>query len=318
MTVESTSPTSAVVRVSPAAGTTPTLPVGSWDGLSASGSTLSVSGWAFDPDDGAASVPVHVYVDGRGMALTADRSRPDVGRAFPGVGDAHGFSGSVQVSPGVHTVCVYALDVDQLSRNSPLGCRSIATQMALPVGSWDGLSASGSTVSVSGWAFDPDDGAASVPVHVYVDGRGMALTADRSRPDVGRAFPGVGDAHGFSGSVQVARGCTRCACMRWMSISCPATPRWAAGASPRRWRCRWAAGTGCRRRGRRCRSSGWAFDPDDGAASVPVHVYVDGRGMALTADRSRPDVGRAFPGVGDAHGFTPRRTARSPCPPCAR
>ena len=280
------------------------LPVGSWDGLSAAGSTLSLSGWAFDPDDGAASVPVHVYVDGRGMALTADRSRPDVGRAFPGVGDAHGFSGSVQVARGVHTVCVYALDVDQLSRNTPLGCRSIATQMALPVGSWDGLSAAGSTLSLSGWAFDPDDGAASVPVHVYVDGRGMALTADRSRPDVGRAFPGVGDAHGFSGSVQVARGvhtvCVYALDVDQLSRNTPLGCRSIATqmALPV------GSWDGLSAAGSTLSLSGWAFDPDDGAASVPVHVYVDGRGMALTADRSRPDVGRAFPGVGDAHGFS--------------
>ncbi|WP_197058418.1 zinc-dependent metalloprotease family protein, partial [Modestobacter caceresii] len=126
-----------------------TLPVASWDGLSASGSTLSVSGWAFDPDQPTVSGQVHVYVDGQGRSLTADGARPDVGKAYPGVGDAHGFSTSTTVAPGAHRVCVFAIDVDDPGQNTLLGCRSITTQQTLPVGSWDGLSASGATVSVS-------------------------------------------------------------------------------------------------------------------------------------------------------------------------
>ncbi|MCZ2814487.1 hypothetical protein O2W15_23915, partial [Modestobacter sp. VKM Ac-2979] len=82
---------------------------------------------------------------------------------------------------------MFAIDVDVPSRNAELGCRSITTQQALPVGSWDGLSASGATVSVSGWALDLDQPSVSSKVHVYVDGRGVELTADRSRPDIGAA-----------------------------------------------------------------------------------------------------------------------------------
>jgi hypothetical protein len=84
-----------------------------------------VSGWAFDPDDAAATVKVHVYVDGAGVAVAADGSRPDVGAAFPGAGSGHGFSHSVPVAPGVRTVCVYAIDVEQPWRNTGLGCRSV-------------------------------------------------------------------------------------------------------------------------------------------------------------------------------------------------
>jgi hypothetical protein len=73
------------------------------------------------------STPVHVYVDGKGVAVTADGSRPDIGRAFSGAGAAHGFSYSVSVAPGTHQVCVFAIDVDVSSRNTLLGCRSITT-----------------------------------------------------------------------------------------------------------------------------------------------------------------------------------------------
>src|SRR5688572_16596571 len=88
-----------------------TLPKANWEVLSASGSTVRVSGWAMDPDAPTAPVSVHVYVDGRGAAVTANASRPDVGAAFPGAGNGHGWSWSTSVRSGVHTVCVYAIDV---------------------------------------------------------------------------------------------------------------------------------------------------------------------------------------------------------------
>jgi hypothetical protein len=70
---------------------------------------ITVSGWTFDPDT-AASIPADVYVDGVGVRWQADRSRSDVAAAYPGKGDRHGFSGTVNVSPGVHQVCVFGID----------------------------------------------------------------------------------------------------------------------------------------------------------------------------------------------------------------
>jgi hypothetical protein len=170
-----------------------------------SGATLTVSGWALDADAPADPLQMHVYVDGRLSVVTANESRPDVGAAFPGVGDAHGFSLSRSVLSGVHTVCVYAIDADLPWRNTAMGCRTIGTQLELPRAQWDSLSASGSTITVEGWAFDPDDSGRSVPVHVYVDGQNTPIVADSARPDVGAAF-GVGNAHGFSWSTAVAPG----------------------------------------------------------------------------------------------------------------
>jgi hypothetical protein len=102
-------------------------PSGNWEGLSASGSTLTVSGWAFDPDRPATANQVHVYVDGRGTAVTANGSRPDVGAAFPAAGNDHGFSHTRIVGAGRHTVCVYAVDNQIGWLNTPLGCRTIPT-----------------------------------------------------------------------------------------------------------------------------------------------------------------------------------------------
>ena len=181
-------------------------PVGAWDEASAVGSRLTVRGWALDPDQLGDPVAVHVYVDGQFAAVTADGSRPDVGLAFPGAGSGHGFGYSVDVRSGVHSVCLYAIDVDVTSRNSPLGCRSVSTQLALPVANWDGLSAAGSTVSLWGWAFDPDQLGAQVSVHVYVDGRWSGTATQVVRSDVGQVFPGAGSGHGFAYSASVAPG----------------------------------------------------------------------------------------------------------------
>ncbi|WP_299952310.1 reprolysin-like metallopeptidase [uncultured Modestobacter sp.] len=302
--VTGVSGTTAAVDVRPANR----LPVASWDALSVSGSTLSVRGWAFDPDQPLVSGAVHVYVDGRGASLSASGTRTDVGRAFPGVGDAHGFSFSTTVAPGAHRVCVFAVDVDLPSKNTSLGCRSITRQQALPVANWDALSVSGSTLSVRGWAFDPDQPLVSGAVHVYVDGRGASLSASGTRTDVGRVFPGVGDAHGFSFSTTVAPGAHR-VCVFAVDVDLPSKNTSLGCRSITRqqalpvayWDALSASGSTLSVRG-------WAFDPDQPLVSGAVHVYVDGRGASLSASGTRTDVGRAFPGVGDAHGFSFSRT----------
>jgi hypothetical protein len=158
---------------------------------------VRIAGWAYDPDSTTSAVPLHVYVDGRLTVLSANGPRPDVRSSWPAAGTSNGFSGSVQVGPGTHSVCIYAIDVNIPSKYAGLGCRTITTQLALPVGSWETLTPAGSAMSVAGWAFDGDDVGRSVPLHVYVDGRLTIITADQSRPDIGTAFPGAGNAHGF-------------------------------------------------------------------------------------------------------------------------
>src|SRR5690606_11673673 len=77
--------------------------------------------------------------------------RPDVGRAFPGIGDHHGFDVRVATARrGRQQVCAYAIDVGPGS-NRLLGCRSVTVSepgpQCLPAAtSWfrrDGVLASG-------------------------------------------------------------------------------------------------------------------------------------------------------------------------------
>lgn len=170
-------------------------PIGVVDQVAAGPGTVSALGWAIDPDRGD-PIAVHVYVDGVGVATTANQPRPDVGAAFPGYGSAHGYSVTVPATGGPHTVCVWAIDGGGQG-NTLLACRTVSVPTGSPVGVVDVVSRSGGSVTVVGWAIDPDT-AAAIAVRVVVNGQTAAtVTADGVRPDVGQAFPGYGAAHGF-------------------------------------------------------------------------------------------------------------------------
>lgn len=133
-------------------------PRGAFDEASGGPGTIRVRGWAYDLDAGTRPVRVHVYVGGEaGSGATgvdagpAQLYRPDVGRAFPGIGDHHGFDVRVATARrGRQQVCAYAIDVGPGS-NRLLGCRSVTVSepgpQCLPAAtSWfrrDGVLASG-------------------------------------------------------------------------------------------------------------------------------------------------------------------------------
>nr|WP_220035785.1 N-acetylmuramoyl-L-alanine amidase [Modestobacter versicolor] len=195
---------------------TVTVPGTSWnpqghaDSATASGRSVSVSGWAVDLDTPTTPLAVHVYVDG-GYAgqVTADRPRADVGALFPGTGTAHGFSGALDLAPGEHTICAYAINTGHGETNPSLGCHPVTVAAASwnPVGSLDDVIGSGGVIEVRGWVWDPDRAKAPSDVHLYVDGRwSEAMTAAGDRPDVAGAFPKAGAAHGYAASVSVPPG----------------------------------------------------------------------------------------------------------------
>ena len=63
-----------------------------------------------DEDAPTQALDVHVYVDGKlATQVVADRARADIGRAFPGAGSLHGYSATLDVAPGTHQVCTYAI-----------------------------------------------------------------------------------------------------------------------------------------------------------------------------------------------------------------
>jgi hypothetical protein len=97
-------------------------PVGHLDFAVTAYGVIRAVGWVIDPDT-AAATQVHIYVNGVGRSFTADASRPDVGSAYPGAGNAHGFDVAVsRQGSGANTVCAYGIDTVAPGNNVLLGC----------------------------------------------------------------------------------------------------------------------------------------------------------------------------------------------------
>ncbi|GIG20189.1 hypothetical protein Cch01nite_09130 [Cellulomonas chitinilytica] len=262
-------------------------PIGVLERVSVTGATLSVTGWAFDPDL-AGPTSVHVYVDGSGVALAADRGRSDVGAAY-GRDPRVGFVLTRSLTPGRHSVCVYAINAGGAPHPS-IGCRDVEVRDNAPIGVVESIGATGSTITVTGWAFDPDE-SGSTSVHVYFGATGVAVPATRGRADVGAAY-GRDAQVGFVASQSLPAGV--------YPVCVYVINTW--GAPHRLLGCwdveiRDAAPVGvveaASAAGSTLSVSGWAFDPD-AAGPTTVHVYVDGQGVAVAADIARADVGAAF------------------------
>ncbi len=275
-------------------------PIGSIDAVSAGLGTMKVSGWAIDPDT-TGPIKVRVYVNNvyKGEH-TANRSRPDVGAAFPGFGSNHGYSAEFPIQNGAKNVCVYAMNVGLGSVNTLIGC--VPYEVGTPFGSFEVASPRPGGIRVSGWAIDPDT-PSSIKVHVYVDGKfAREATAAIDRPDVGRSHPGYGNAHGFSVDVAAAAG-SRQVCV--YMINDGAGPNPAIGCKT----VQVMAGTPIGSLDEvttgpgKVRARGWAIDPDI-AGPVKVHVYVDGKvAREGEARLNRPDIGARYPAYGSAHGY---------------
>ncbi len=146
-------------------------PTGSLDNVTRAGTTVSVGGWALDPDT-ADPVQVDVYHDERKVAtLTASEPRSDVASAYPGYGANHGYTATLPALPGEHTVCATPRPVPGNGgpETTPApSCRTYSMPHE-PYGSLDMAKRVGRTVEVRGTATDPDDPSAPVSVHVYID-----------------------------------------------------------------------------------------------------------------------------------------------------
>lgn len=107
------------------------IPMGQLDEWKAEYGKLWVYGWAFDEDNYGAQVEIHVYLGDAQTGtligyMSADQERTDVGNAYPGVGNNHGFSRWMNLNiTGRHKISVYAIDVNNPSYNRLLGCPEV-------------------------------------------------------------------------------------------------------------------------------------------------------------------------------------------------
>ncbi len=102
-------------------------PFGYVDGISAEEGSVSLRGWAVDPDT-RDPLQLHVWVDGHlyPTEVLADEPRPDIAQAYPGWGPNHGFDAVIPMTRGTHEVCVYVLNEGPGSANIQLGCWGVS------------------------------------------------------------------------------------------------------------------------------------------------------------------------------------------------
>ena len=305
---------------------TPSDPIGYLDQVIPSGSTaVSVQGWAADPDALALSLTVRATLDGvsAGQVITAV-SRPDVVKARS-TGPTPGFAMTLAAQPGNHTVCVTAVNISA-GGDTLLGCRTVvvpapigstptAAEIAAhsPFGALEKVSASGNTVTLTGWAADPDNLAQPLKINAGYNGSAAVITSAKvvSRPDIALSR-NVGGNQGYSVTITLRDG-THLVCAAAVNIgvgvnrqlgSClkvyvGLTAAEIAARSPQgaleAARAQSATSLGVR---------GWASDPDDRAASIKVMAYLDGALAAtVTTSVPRPDL-LSSQQVGPAPGYS--------------
>jgi len=277
-------------------------PTGQLESVRAAPGTVRVGGWAIDPRS-QETITIQVYVDGRlRTTVWANKSRPDVGAAYPLAGSAHGFDTSVSATAGSRSVCVYAVNT-AAGTNVTLGCKKVTVPAPNPIGRTEITKGVVGGVEVGGWAIDPATNDPLI-VQAYVDGKLATMVwATRSRPDVAKAYPWAGPNHGFSLSLSTSPG-SRQVCVYAVSMvrdassafGCQKVNALPVQPAGRTELVKGGAGS--------VDVAGWAIDPLT-KDPVIVQVYLDGKLATMVwATRSRPDVGKAYPSAGPNHGFS--------------
>lgn len=99
-----------------------------------------IRGWAFDDSVPTKAIDIHIYIDNNPpIGLTANASRPDVGSAYPGRGNNHGYSLSTPASlkdGKPHTVKIYAIGINNSGAldgiNPELGRKTVVLDCSQP------------------------------------------------------------------------------------------------------------------------------------------------------------------------------------------
>lgn len=294
-------------------------PRGSLDSVSGTTSGVTVNGWAFDPD-ATAGTDVDIYDQTSGLKnlgrVRTSVARPDVARNVKGAPANSGYTSTVTLSAGQHTICAYAINVGSGGQNPLLGCQTVNVAQDTshdPRGSFDAATSTGTgSVNLSGWTFDPDSGnAGSYAVYDQTSGNSYLGRFDTSvaRSDVQRAYPGAPANAGFATTVKVPTG-NRTICVYGINVGAGTTNPLLGcravtvtnGAVPLGGFDSVSGGSGS------ATVSGWAWDADAGAAPTEVRVYDQTSGARFVASlqtgATRSDVQRNVAGAPATTGYS--------------
>lgn len=294
-------------------------PVGTLGVAAVTGRTLTVGGWAVDPDQPTSGATVTI-TDRFGATSTtstvvANATDAAAEATVPGAGTAHGFTTVAAISgPGDHSICASVAGIAATTVVTDLGCRTVTVDPAAPVGTFDTVGTPDRrSVSLAGWAADPDFPLAPSTVTVAVtNSAGTTTTTLTAGADYATDLgSGLGRTHAFTGTLPLTAEGVNTVCVRSVSrssatlgtdlgcrsVSVTWLHGWLDKVTPT------TSGTT-----RTLAVAGWAIDESVPLTATPVALKVTGpNGYAATttvqADALRADVGRAFAGTGNNHGF---------------
>jgi hypothetical protein len=271
--------------------------------VTAIGNTITVSGWAYDPDRRAARSAVSVSAGPNSAGHgTTDRYLPAVNQRYGLSGD-HGFALHLVARDGQRTVCVTVPDAGEGTANAR-ACRALAVDGTARGGLLSATVVGGAPV-LTGWTADPDSGMRSTSVQLREDGRVLGtFRADRYSSVVNRAQHLTG-AHEYVVTLPAGSDGTHSYCAYAVNTGPTVSPAYVASG------CRSltlanrpigkaeAVDTGAGA----VAVTGWAYDPNAPSSSSAVRIAVDGSSQDIVADVARPDVD-AMQHITGNHGFT--------------
>lgn len=207
------------VRHSRNNGSSPASSVfGNLEAVSGGVGQITIGGWAIDSHVPTQPMAIHVYIGGPSGApgaegngsTVANQYRPDVAAAHPGTGNYHGFANTITTSKrGTQTVYVYAVG----SQSVLLGSMTVTISDHTTYGSFDMAAGGAGEITVRGWAIDSYSPTQPIGIHVYIGGPSgssvaegnNSIIANQYRPDVGAAYPGTGNHHGFHNTISTSK-----------------------------------------------------------------------------------------------------------------
>lgn len=123
-------------------------PQGALQAATGAANSVTVSGWAVDPDAPTATLNVRVHGPGWSQLIVANGQNAGSQAVFPGAGTNHGFAQTLTTSIGSQSVCADAENVG-LGIDVNLGCTTITVPTALTVGRIQGTDRYNTAVQIS-------------------------------------------------------------------------------------------------------------------------------------------------------------------------
>lgn len=279
----------------------PGSPEGSLDAVTSGVGTLTLSGWAVDPDAPTASVNISIQLGSTWYLLVADQAGTDMSSRYPGAGNKHAFNGTLTVPSGTTTLCVY-LGNRAMGSDGTLGCRPVTILDTSPRGEIRDLWTTMDGISLWGWAADSDAPDAALDLRVVANGNTVTWVANQPWQPIADLMPGVGINHGWGSTLAVPAGdytvCvyavnkgagsdTELGC-RFATVP-SASPKaeikdmWVTTAGVSMW--------------------GWAIDPDALDAASTISIRVGSQWFAWPANQEYLPAANYVPGAGPNHGW---------------